>query len=420
MKIGLLIIGSEVLGGKISDLNTKYLADFLKPNYLELSEAIIVQDDKASIQKGLKDLFVNNDVVITSGGLGPTKDDITKETLAEFLERKLQFSEEAYKISSENYQRFNRPFPGKDHGYCFLPEGFTALSNSSGFAPGFFTSFEDRILISGPGVPREFRSLLQDHFLRIVEKKIDKNFYQDNVLFRTKNVPEEKIFGEVDPSLWDKLSKYGVVSSLPILMGVDIAVKVKGTSINELADKVAKVKKIVAESPVYKNVWHLGPESIEEKIVVLANQKGIKFGFAESATGGLCSHRITNISGSSQCFMGSVICYDEKVKEHVLRVKRKTLDAFSAVSHECAREMADGLRKNFSLDIAVSITGYAGPGGGNDKFPVGSVCIGRCLKTEEPKSEHFILKGDREVLKQRFSQAALFALLEEVENFARS
>ena len=418
MKIGLLIIGSEVLGGKVSDLNTRILADFLRPNHLEISEAIIARDEKASIQKALTDIFKNNDVVLTSGGLGPTKDDITKETLGEFLGRKLQFSEKAMKVAVENYQRFNRPFPGKEHSYCFLPEGFTALSNSSGFAPGFFTSFENKFLISGPGVPREFRSLLQDHFLRIVADKIDKTLYQDNVIFRTKNIPEEKIFEEVDSSLWDKLSKYGEVSSLPILMGVDIGIKIKGSTNDEIAKKVSAVKKLVEASPVYRNVWHVGPESIEEKIVVLANQKGIKFGFAESATGGLCSHRITNISGSSQCFMGSVVCYDEKVKEHVLGVKRKTLDEFTAVSHECAREMAEGLRKNFSLDIAISITGFAGPGGGNDQFPVGSVCIGRALIKEETVSEHFILKGDREVLKQRFSQAALYALLDEVENFA--
>lgn len=418
MKIGLLIIGSEVLLGKISDLNTKILADFLRPNHLELSEAIIARDDKASIQKALVDIFKNNDVVITSGGLGPTKDDITKETLGEFLGRKLQFSNEAMKISVENYQRLGRAFPGKDHGYCFLPEGFSALSNSSGFAPGFYTSFENKFLISAPGVPREFKNILQDHFLRIVAEKIDKSVFQDNVIFRTKNIPEEKIFGEVDPTLWDKLSEYGEVSSLPILMGVDIGIKMKGSSNNELAEKVTAVKKIVEASPVYKNVWHVGPESIEEKIVVLANQKGIKFGFAESATGGLCSHRITNISGSSQCFMGSVVCYDEKIKEHVLGVNRKTLDEFTAVSHECAREMAEGLRKNFSLDIAISITGFAGPGGGNDQFPVGSVCIGRALIKAETVSEHFILKGEREVLKQRFSQAALYALLDEVENFA--
>lgn len=418
MKIGLLIIGSEVLDGKISDLNTKILADFLRPHHLEIHEALVVRDEKEALKSSLQKIFKNNDVVVTSGGLGPTKDDITKETIAEFMGSKITFSNEAMDVAQKNYERFGRPFPGDEHGYCYLPDGFKALANQSGLAPGLAAKYQDKFLFSGPGVPREFKTLLHDHFISLVSEKINKNEFQDNVIFRTKNVPEEKIFGEVDPALWDKLAQYGDVSSLPILMGVDIGIKVKGKSLDELARKVSEIKKIMESSPVYKNVWHVGPESIEEKIVVIANQKKIKFGFAESATGGLCSHRITSISGSSQCFMGSVVCYDEKVKEHVLGVSRKTLDEHSAVSLECAKEMADGLRKNFSLDIAISITGYAGPGGGNDKYPVGSVCIGRSLKNQEPSAQVFILKGDREVLKHRFSQAALYALLEEVEKFA--
>lgn len=418
MKIGFLIIGSEVLNGKISDLNTKILADFLRPNNLEINEAMISRDEKSSIKHSLNELFARHDVVITSGGLGPTKDDITKETLGEFFGRNSEYSDEAVKVATENYKRFSRDFPGKEHGYCYLPQGFVPLSNRTGFAPAFHTRDKNKILISAPGVPREFKSILEDHFLSIVKDLIPKNHFHDHVIFRTRNVPEEKIFGEVDTSLWDKLANYGEVSSLPILMGVDIAVKVTGSSNDELAGKVSAIKKIMQESPVSKNIWHIGPESIEEKIVVLANQKKIKFGFAESATGGLCSHRITNVSGSSQCFMGSIVCYDEKVKEHILGVSHETLEKFTAVSLECAREMAQGLQKNLSLDIAISITGFAGPGGGNDKFPVGSVCIGKGLKNGEVSAESFILKGDREILKQRFSQAALYALLDEVEKFA--
>jgi nicotinamide-nucleotide amidase len=418
MKIGFLIIGSEVLDGKISDLNTKILAEFLRTNHLEVNEAIVARDDKSSIMSALENLFAGHDVVVTSGGLGPTKDDITKETLASYLGRKVCYSEEAYKVAQENYQRFNRPFPGKEHGYCFLPDGFFPLSNSTGFAPGFYTKHGEKFLFSGPGVPREFKSMLQDHFKNMIKDKINHNELLDNVIVRTKSVPEEKIFNEVDPSLWEKLEAFGEVSSLPILMGVDIGVKVKASSLEEMAKKVAAVKNIIEQSPVRPHVWHFGSESIEEKIVTLANQKNIRFGFAESATGGLCSHRITNISGSSQCFMGSIVCYDEKVKEHVLGVKSETLKNHSAVSIECAEEMAGGLLRNFSLDIAISITGFAGPGGGNDKFPVGSVCIGKSVRSKESAAESLVLKGDREVLKLRFSQAALYALLEEVEKFA--
>lgn len=418
MKIGFLIIASEVLDGKITDSNTKLIADFLKPYHLEIQRAMVARDDKKSIQDALKSLFSDCDLIVTSGGLGPTKDDITKETLAEFLGREIKYSESAHTISEENYKKFDRPFPGKDHGYCYLPEGFVALSNSSGFAPGFCTQHENKFLFSVPGVPRELKSMLEDHLLKFVEKRLDKDFVLGNVIIRTKKVPEEKIFKEVDPTLWEKLEKYGEVSSLPNLMGVDIGVKIKTRSHDEMAEKVAAVMKIIEESPVKKSVWHFGPESLEEKIVTLANQKKVRFGFAESATGGLCSHRITNISGSSQCFLGSVVCYDEKVKQHILGVSAETLEKCSAVSIQCAKEMAEGLKKNFSLDIAISVTGFAGPGGGNDKYPVGSVCIGKSLQKGDTSAEDFNFKGDREILKQRFSQAALHTLLEELEKFA--
>jgi nicotinamide-nucleotide amidase len=418
MKIGFLVIGSEVLDGKISDLNTKILAEFLRTQHLEISEVMVARDDHNSIKNALNVLFKNNEVVLTSGGLGPTKDDITKETLGEYFGRKLLFSEASKKNSQEHNQTFYRNNTGICKRYWYINVVFVPLSNSTGFAPSFFTTHENKILISGPGVPREFGSLLQDHFLNIMKDKLKHDELIDNVVVRTKNIPEEKIFGEVDKTLWEKLEKFGDVSSLPILMGVDIGVKIRAKNNDEMAQKVKAVKDIFENSPVRKNIWHIGTESIEEKIVTLANQKKIRFGFAESATGGLCSHRVTNISGSSQCFMGSVICYDEKVKEHVLGVKRETLDKHTAVSVECAEEMAKGLQTNFSLDIAISVTGYAGPGGGNDKFPVGGVCIGKSVKGEVSTAEPIVLKGDREVLKQRFSQAAMYALLEEVEKFA--
>ncbi len=418
MKIGFLIIASEVLDGKISDTNTKLMAEFLRTYHLEIKRSMIARDDKTSIQEALKSLFSDCDLIFTSGGLGPTKDDITKDTIASFFGRAIKFSDVACKIAEENYKRFDRPFPGKDHGYCFLPEGFTALSNSSGFAPGLYSQHNKKFLFSFPGVPRELQSMLQDHLLSFIEKHREKDSVLGHVIVRTKKVPEEKIFKEVDPTLWEKLEKFGEVSSLPNLMGVDIGVKMKTKTHDEMAIKVAGVMKIIEESPIKKSVWHCGPESLEEKIVTLANQKKIRFGFAESATGGLCSHRITNISGSSQCFLGSIICYDEKIKQHILGVSGKTLEKFTAVSLETAEEMAEGLKKNFSLDIAISLTGYAGPGGGNDKYPVGSVCIGKSLQHGGTSAEHFNFKGDREILKQRFSQAALHTLLEEIEKFA--
>lgn len=417
MKIGLLVIGSEVLNGKVTDTNTRALADFLKLHHLEILESITVRDDEVAIHKGLSLLFKDCDVIITSGGLGPTKDDMTKQTIASFLGRPIFYSAEAEKVATLNYQKFDRPFPGKEHGYCYLPEGFVALNNSNGFAPNLTTKHEDKILICGPGVPREFKNMLNDHFIHLVSDKLEKNFFQETVLVRTKKVPEEKIFGEVDPSLWDKLSSLGDVSSLPIVFGVDIGVKIKATSKEELAQKKQEVLAIFDASPIKSAIWHVGYESLEELIVKKATQKNIKFGFAESATGGFCSNLITNVPGASRCFFGSVICYDEKVKMSSLGVREETLKKHSAESRETALEMAEGLKTKLGLDIAIAITGLAGPGGGTPEKPVGTVFIGRSSK-EQTEAEHYKFLGDREILKTRFCQAALHTLFEEVEKFA--
>ncbi len=418
MKIGLLIIGSEVLDGKISDLNTKILAEFLRASHLEISDSVIVRDKPSDIQDGLKSLWERNDLIVTTGGLGPTKDDITKETIAHFFNRKITYNEESHKVAETNYKRFERPFPGKEHGYCYLPEGFKALSNSTGFAPGFYFLHDHKILFSAPGVPREFKGLLEDHLIGLLPTRSNSNDVLGHFIVRTKNVPEEKIFGEVDTTLWHKLEEFGEVSSLPILMGVDIGIKLKASSQEDMEFKVQALANIFNNSPLKKHIWSIGPRTLEEKIIEIANKKKIRFGFAESATGGLCSHRITSVSGASMSLMGSVVCYDESIKEHILGVDPKTLKNHTAVSAECAMEMAIGLKEKFNLDIAVSITGYAGPSGGDEKNPVGTVYIGVAGKDNSQVVNPYLLKGDREILKQRFSQAALYALLEELENFA--
>jgi nicotinamide-nucleotide amidase len=419
MKIGFLIIGSEVLDGKITDLNTKILSEHLRLHHQEIQQSIVVRDTPIEIENGLRELFKTHDVIVTSGGLGPTKDDITKETIASFLGKKIVFNSEALKTSTENYQRFNRLFPGKDHTYSYLPEEFFPLSNRMGFAPGFYTKHQNKFLFSAPGVPREFKKMIEDHLFSLISEKVEKNIFLNHVIFRTKYIPEEKIFGEVDKELWDKLSFYGEVSSLPHLMGVDIGVKVRTSSKEEMTKKVSEIHSLFKNSPLHKNIWGQGTESLEEKIIKLCNQKNIKFGFAESATGGLCSHRITGVSGSSKSFMGSVVCYDEKIKHDILGVKKETLSHHSAVSSETAKELATGLLEKFHLDIALSITGYAGPGGGTPENPVGTVFIGKAKKNKVVEVQKLNLFGDREILKQRFSQVALYTLLEEADSESR-
>ena len=417
MKVSLLVIGNEILNGKTTDANTRFLAEYLMKNHLEFHSVLTVRDNEADIHAGLDSLLAQSEIIVTSGGLGPTKDDITKGALATYLKREIVYSKESEEIAIKSYLRLNRVWPGSEHEYAKLPVGFTALSNSIGFAPSFFVEEQGGLILSGPGVPREFQAIIEDHLLKISNHRRKTQVHYEYITVRTQKVPEEKIFTEVDPELWDKLSQYGDVSSLPAFMGVDICVKIVTPSKEETASQTKKVLDVFRNSPVHQHVWHYGPESIEEVILTKTREKKITFGFAESATGGLISHRITGISGASASFMGSVVCYDSGVKIKTLGVNPQTILDKGVVSSETAQEMAQGLREKLAVDIAISITGIAGPLGGTIEKPVGTVWIGVASKNNS-STEHFKLFGDRDQLKTRFAQVALLRLLKEVENFA--
>jgi nicotinamide-nucleotide amidase len=411
MQVGLLIIASEVLDGKVADTNTQTLSLFLRSHHLELSQTLTVRDHPAAIHQGLDFLFQACQLVITSGGLGPTPDDLTKAAIATFLQRKIIFSSAAMQVAQENYQRFDRVFPGKEHGYSFLPEHFMALPNSAGYAPGLYGADGNRLIFSAPGVPREFRAMLEDHLIKLLSPQLKGSKFLDAIVIRTSKIPEEKIFGELDTKLWQKLESFGEVSSLPVISGVDIVVKTSSDSEAGLELKRQGIDKILQASPLKSYIWHLGAESLEQVIVTRAISKNIRFGFAESATGGLCSHRITNVAGSSSVFMGSVISYAEAVKTSELGVDAASMATHGVVSQATAEAMARGLATHLKLDLAVSITGYAGPGGGSADKPVGTVCIGLWYQGQL-SSQQLRFYGDREQLKNRFAQAALMALLE--------
>ena len=261
--------------------------------------------------------------------------------------------------------------------------------------------------------------MIEEQLLGLIEDPKEKKDLLLQLYFRTNRIPEEKIFGEVDRDLWKNLERYGDVSSLPNYAGVDIGVALRAPDEITLRNKKDSVMCVMKASPIWANVWHIGLESAEEVIVMLATKLQKTFGFAESCTGGLCSHRVTNVSGASRCFWGSVVSYDNSVKLHQLGVNLETLQDHGAVSVETAREMAAGVRLSLGVDIGVSITGIAGPHGGSTEKPVGTVCIGWST-TDETDAVRLQFFGDRELLKNRFAQSALYTLLERLEKIAGS
>ncbi len=408
MNAELIIIGNELLNGKISDKNSKEFATFCKDQGINLRFVSIIQDNEEHFNNILSLAIKRSDLIVTSGGLGPTKDDLTKKMLSSFFNKDVQFSSQALSIVQKQYSDKGRSFEADKSDYQNIPKDFEALLNPTGYAPGLLHSFQkDKLLLATPGVPSEFKSIINQS---LKEKLPPSESKEKQVIIKTRYMPEAKIFNEVCPGLWEKLEEYGEVSSLPNPLGVDIGIVLFDS------EKRQEVIGLVTNSNIKENIWHVGPQSLEELIVSEARAKKVTFGFAESCTGGLCASRITDISGCSEVFWGSVVSYANEVKESLIDVNSETLKTFGAVSTQTAKEMAIGAKDKMGVDITVATTGIAGPGGGSPEKPVGTVGIGFASK-KDSGSKIFNFVGNREDLKFRFSQAALFKLLDLIREF---
>jgi nicotinamide-nucleotide amidase len=414
MKATLIIIGDEILSGRTRDINGFWLAGFLSKVGISLSNISVVQDDEQSIHNALEIALNSNEIVFTSGGLGPTKDDITKNVLANYFNKDIIQDNESIELVTNLYKKFDRPWTTETNDYHFYPKDFQLTDNLNGFAPGLCFFNNGKALFSAPGVPREFSSMVENIFLPLIKDSNPKDILIPIKLLpiRTRGIPEEKIFSELCPNLWNDLSKVAKVSSLPHLLGVDIVLYIEEINYEE---KSKEVKEIIAKTDLPQFIWQYGELELEELIVKICREKNITIGFAESCTGGLTSSKITNVSGSSSVFLGSVISYANEVKTNLLNVKEQTLINFGAVSTECAKEMAKGAREVLKSDYAISFTGIAGPGGGTEQKPVGTVGIG-WSGPNETSSEVLNFKGDRIGLKERFSRAGLFKLLDQINS----
>lgn len=411
-KIQLIIIGNELLNGKITDQNTHWLANFCYEQNLELTKVQIVGDNAKDFNCALNEAYQNSDIILTSGGLGPTKDDLTKSMVASFFNKNIAFNERAWKTTLSHYERVGKEVIKEHTEYGMIPEDFFVFYNPVGFAPGLgYVTEEKKLIACMPGVPSEFQSMFSEEIFSFIQKQRQVLNHYKHVIVKTFKIHESKIFSELVPGLWDELEKFGEVSSLPHAAGVDIAVKLTENDLEKIQLKEKEVLNLICNSNLKPYIWHIGPESIEEVIVQKAQEKGLKIGFAESCTGGLLAHRITNVAGSSSVFWGSIISYANDVKINSLNVQESTLNDFGAVSIETAKEMAIGALNALNVDIAISTTGIAGPGGGSVQKPVGTIGIGFATK-ESHGSKLYHFRGNRESLKFSFSQKALFSLLD--------
>lgn len=380
MKAYIITIGDELLLGQVIDTNSSWLGKQLANIGIAVYEKIAVQDDDDIIVRQLAKACEMSDLVLVTGGLGPTKDDITKLALAKFLKKSLVFHEEVYSSIKQYFIRIGKDVPETIRHQCYMPEGVQLLENKMGTAPGMRFEFDNTTIISMPGVPYEMKYIMEHWVLPVLQNKTNRFIYYRTIC--TYGLGESKI-SEMISHIESNLPSHIKLAYLPNLGGVRL--RLSGSSLREEADKLKnEIYDILTSITDLMDNWIYGfdDDRLVDAFIKSMNDKSKTLALAESCSGGYVSHLITKEPGVSSFYIGSVISYDNRIKENVLKVKRSTLVQYGAVSEECVREMLKGVLTLYGADIGASISGIAGPTGGTEEKPVGTIWVAYGSKDE--------------------------------------
>ena len=409
MKIEIVTIGDELLLGFTIDTNAAHLGRELASLGVEISHRTTVGDNAADIAGAVRDALDRTGAVITTGGLGPTSDDLTKPSIAKLFDRGMYRDEAIVEGMKARWARLKRtgPFPESNIAQAMIPDGATILPNQHGTAPGIWLEDEKgRWVAMLPGVPREMRGLLSDELLPRIRQHIEKTGGSPVSIksrtLRTTGIAESALADQLGPlaSGFDGMS----LAFLPSVDSVDLRLTSRGLSPAE-ADALLDQGVVKLRAAAGRYVYGEGAADLAEIVLDACRRRDVKLSVAESCTGGLLGARLTAIAGSSEVFVGGILAYDNSVKRQLLGVTDEELEEHGAVSEIVAAQMARSVRERLKSDIGIAVTGVAGPGGGTAEKPVGMVWVAldgigtqaRCLR----------LFGTREEVRQRAVQAAL-------------
>ena len=404
-------IGSELMNGLVSDQNGPWLGKFLTQRGYRLAHLQLCGDHPEQLMRALATAHEHASIVVLSGGLGPTPDDLTKNILSQYYQEELLESAKALALIKTHYERKGLQFNPQMGHYHLIPKGFDPIENPLGLAPGLLGKKGEQFLLALPGVPEEFRHMFEQQFDRGLFSSGQLLSHREQLMIKIWEVSEEKILKD-NHKLWEELSSQGTVSFLPQVLGVDIVIELEGAVV-EREEKKRAILKMIESTTINKHIWQIGDLSLPEYILNKLQQQSATLGFCESCTGGLAAHSVTNIAGSSQVFRGSVVCYSNDVKRKLLGVSEESLNNHGAVSKQVALELAEGGKGVLNVDYCLSYTGIAGPGGGGPERPVGTVGIGLATP-QKSSSQLFHFTGNRRQLKERFLRAGLFLLGKEL------
>ena len=408
MDVELITVGDELLLGFTIDTNAAHLARELAAIGIGIRRRATVGDVAEDIATAVREALDRTGAVITTGGLGPTSDDLTKPSIAAIFGRGMRLDEEHVAWMEQRWQqRFGRKMPESNRAQAMLPEGASKLTNNHGSAPGIWLEDDrGRWVAMLPGVPREMRGMLADTLLPILEQRVSRDGHPTVVrsrTLRTTGVAESLLADQIDPIR----ESFGPISLayLPAPDGVDLRLTIRGVDAAR-ADRILDAASGVIRDRLGRSIYAEGSTDLAEVVLDRCRALHLTIAVAESCTGGLLGARLTAIPGSSDVVLGGVIAYANDVKRDLLGVDQQQLDAHGAVSEEVVRQMAEGARARLGASIGIGITGIAGPGGGTPEKPVGTVWV--ALAHEEgTRALQLRLIGDRDEIRRRATQSVL-------------
>lgn len=403
MRAEIITIGDELTSGSVQNTNATFIASQLHPLGIEVVKMTTVGDTHEDIIKALRSTQGTVSVALVTGGLGPTVDDITTKAASEAFRRKLLLNKEALKTMEERFQKFGRAMSSHNVRQAYLPTGATIVPNPIGTACGFHLAKDNTLFIFMPGVPREMQRMCEETVIPLLKRELPETSIVKSQLL--------KIFGKsesyCDQLLGKLIKKEREIrfAFLPHYPEITLKLTMRGNDTRAIEKKLKSVTRAVTRI-LGDIVFAEGEHTLEEVVGSLLKSQGATLAVAESCTGGLITHRLTNVPGSSEYIERTLVVYSTTSKKALLKVPTSLLNRYGAVSKEVAEHMARGVRTSSKTTVGLAVTGIAGPAGGTPEKPVGTVFIAlahaRSVSTEQLK-----FYGDREQIKFMTSQYAL-------------
>lgn len=408
VKVEIITIGDEILIGQIVDTNSAWMATELNKAGFEIARITSVHDDANQIIKALDDALELVDVVLFTGGIGPTKDDITKQTLTKYFGMKLIFSDEVYKNIEQVLINRSRAVNELTRTQAFVPDGCTVIQNTAGTAPITWFGKNGKVIVSMPGVPNEMKHVMSTEIIpRLTVRFKTPSIIHKNVLVQ--GYPESALAMKIAD--WENALPEDIHLAYLPNYGI-IKLRLSGISDDPLSMEFSINQQIAGLTGILGDaIVALEDLPVENLIGNLLSAKGWTVATAESCTGGHIAHRITSVPGSSSYYKGSVVSYSNEVKINVLNVSQSSIENFGAVSREVVEEMVANVRRLMKTDVAIATSGIAGPDGGTIEKPVGTVWISVCSE-KETLTKMFRFGNVRIQNIERTTQAALLMLKE--------